>query len=227
MCGRYASARSVDDLASTFGIAGDDIDPLPQPDWNVAPTKDAAVVVRRHDRTVLTAMRWGLVPSWADDPSAGSRMFNARVETAAEKPAFREAVKARHCLVPADGWFEWQVMPDGSRQPYYVTGADDCGVAFAGLWEHWRDGDGVVLRSMTILTGPAPSELQWLHHRAPVVLPPSAWADWLVADDVASLRPTDARSLLTWPVSPRVGDVQANGPELVARHEVDIQPPLF
>ncbi|MBV9292074.1 MAG: SOS response-associated peptidase [Frankiales bacterium] len=227
MCGRYASARSVDDLASTFGISGDDIDPLPRPDWNVAPTKDAAVVVRRNDRTVLTTMRWGLVPSWADDPSVGSRMFNARVETAAEKPAFRDAVRTRHCLVPADGWFEWQVLPDGTRQPYFVTGADDAGVAFAGLWEHWRDADGMVLRSMTILTGPAPDELEWLHHRAPVVLPPSAWADWLVADDVASLGPTDARVLVTWPVSTRVGDVQVNGPELVARHEVDTQPPLF
>jgi putative SOS response-associated peptidase YedK len=229
VCGRYASARSVDDLASTFGIAGDDVDPLPQPDWNVAPTKEVAVVVRRHDRTVLTTMRWGLVPSWATDPSVGSRMFNARIETAAEKPAFRDAFTRRRCLVPADGWYEWQVLPDGGRQPYFATDRGGHGVAFAGLWEHWTDADGQVLRTMTVLTGAAPADLAWLHHRAPVVLPQPAWARWLSDDPAgaALARPTPADSVVSWPVSPRVGDARAAGPDLVVARAVDTQPPLF
>ena len=101
MCGRYASARSVDDLASTFGIASDDIQTPVAPDWNVAPTKPVPAIVVRHDKRMLREMRWGLVPLWAKDPSIGSRFINARLESVAEKPAFRDALVRRRCLLPA------------------------------------------------------------------------------------------------------------------------------
>src|SRR3954453_3506822 len=124
MCGRYAAARSVDDIAGAFGIRDEDLHADPQPDWNVAPTKDVPVVAGHDGRRVLTQMRWGLVPSWADDPGVGVQMFNPRLETVRDKPGFRAAVDARKCLLPADGWYEWQVRPDGARQPHFlfVTG---------------------------------------------------------------------------------------------------------
>src|SRR4051795_8360605 len=108
MCGRYAAARSVEDLASAFGIGADDVDDAAAPDWNVAPTKPVTAVLCRDDRRVLTTLRWGLVPSWATDPSVGSRMINARLESVVTKPAFRKAFAKRRCLVPADGFYEWQ-----------------------------------------------------------------------------------------------------------------------
>src|SRR3954454_4519286 len=153
MCGRYASARSVDDIASAFGISDDDVDAAPAADWNVAPTKPVAVVLVRNSRRVLSSARWGLVPSWAADPSIGSRLINARLESVTEKPAFRDALAARRCLLPADGWYEWATRPDGTRQPYYLTPADGKVLAFAGLWEVWYDADRRPLITTTILTG--------------------------------------------------------------------------
>src|SRR3954469_385385 len=134
MCGRYASARSVQDLAVAFGIRDDHVESTLAPDWNVAPTKPIAAVLDRGAGPVLTSVRWGLVPSWAEDPSIGPRLINARLETAWEKPAFRDALSQRRCLIPADGWYEWAARPDGSRQPYFLTRDDGGLLAFAGLW---------------------------------------------------------------------------------------------
>src|SRR4051794_19345603 len=179
MCGRYASARSVQDLAVAFGIREDHVESTLAADWNVAPTKPIAAVLDRGAGPVLTSVRWGLVPSWAEDPSIGPRLINARLETAWEKPAFRDAMSQRRCLIPADGWYEWASRPDGTRQPFFLTRDDGGLLAFAGLWELWRDADGRALPTATILTGPAPADLQTVHDRAPVVLPPGAWAQWL------------------------------------------------
>ena len=232
MCGRYASARSVQDLAVAFGIRDDHVESSLAADWNVAPTKPISAVLDRGAGAVLTEVRWGLVPSWADDPSIGPRLINARLETAWEKPAFRGALADRRCLIPADGWYEWATLPDGTRQPYFLTRDDGQVLAFAGLWEVWRDAEGRPLPTATILTGEAPEDLRDVHDRAPVVLPPTAWAQWLdrrsgEVDVRAVLRPTAAGVVRPRPVGPSVGDVRANGPELVEPVTVTEQPPLF
>ena len=230
MCGRYASARSVDDIASAFGIHDEDIDTPPAADWNIAPTKPVAVVLVRSGRRVLTSARWGLVPAWATDPSIGTRLINARLETVTDKPAFRDALGARRCLLPADGWYEWATRPDGSRQPYYLAPDDGSVVAFAGLWEVWRDAEGRPLVSATIVTGPAPDDLRAIHDRAPVVLDPDRWTSWLdpQARSPASLL-TSTRTGAVRPrtVSDAVGDVRANGPALTLAVDVAEQPTLF
>ena len=229
MCGRYASARSVDDIASAFGLADDDVDAPPAPDWNIAPTKPVPAVLVKHDRPVLTTLVWGLVPSWAEAPSIASKLFNARMETVAEKPAFREALARRRCLLPADGWFEWQRRPDGIRQPHYLTSGSGEVLAFAGLWERWRSADGRELATATIITAEAPEALKRLHDRAPVVVPMSSWRDWLdVREDALSvLARRDYRGITTWPVGPEVGDVANNGPNLIRSVSVDEQEALF
>jgi putative SOS response-associated peptidase YedK len=232
MCGRYASARSVQDLAVAFGIRDDKVEADLAADWNVAPTKPIAVVLDRGAGPVLTTVRWGLVPSWADDPSIGSRLVNARIETAAEKPAFRAALAERRCLIPADGWYEWAALPDGTRQPYFLTPDDGGVLAFAGLWEVWRDAEGRPLPTATILTGPAPDDLRTVHDRAPVVLPQAAWSRWLDRrsgehDVRAVLQPTQPGVVRPRPVGSEVGDVRNNGPQLTEPVEVVEQPPLF
>jgi putative SOS response-associated peptidase YedK len=238
MCGRYASARSVDDIAGAFGIAADDVDDdLPAADWNVAPTETVPAVLVRDGRRTLTALRWGLVPSWAASPADGatpgrSTLFNARIETVTDKPAFRDAVRRRRCLLPADGWYEWARLPDGRRVPHFLTTPGDDLVALAGLWESWRDADGRELRSTVVLTGAAPPDLTHVHDRAPVVLEPAQWRRWLepssTEQDIrALLRPTPRDLIRVWPVSDRVGDVRANGPDLAAPVSVDEQPTLF
>ena len=236
MCGRYASARSVDDIAGAFGISAADVDDdLPAPDWNIAPTKTVPAVLVRDGVLSLAALRWGLVPSWTPSaPSTASTptLFNARIETVTEKPAFRDAVWRRRCLLPADGWYEWARRADGRRIPHFLTTPDDEPVALAGLWESWRDAAGRALRSTTILTGAAPADLSSLHDRAPVVVDRSEWSAWLdprtTEPEVRSmLRPTPSGLIRAWPVSDRVGDVRANGPELSAPVEVDEQPALF
>lgn len=227
MCGRYASARSVDDIAAAFGIQDDDVDVPPAADWNIAPTKQVAIIVERERRHVLTSARWGLVPSWAADPTIGSRLINARLETIAEKPAFRDALATRRCLLPADGWYEWATRPDGSRQPYYLAPADSGPLAFAGLWEVWYDAERRPLITTTIVTGPAPDDLRFVHDRSPVVLDPERWSDWLDPTSTPVLEPTRPGLVLPRTVSAAVGDVGNNGPELTAEVDVPEQQALF
>jgi putative SOS response-associated peptidase YedK len=149
------------------------------PRFNVAPTQNVAVVRldSKQQGRELPHLRWGLIPSWADDPSIGSRMINARAETVAEKPAFRHAFKAKRCLVVADGFYEWQRM-DGRKQPYFIHLKDDRPFAFAGLWERWTKGDELI-ESCTIITTGANELMQPIHDRMPVVIPKSAYDIWL------------------------------------------------
>ena len=228
MCGRYASARSVDDIASAFGLLEDDIDAAAAPDWNVAPTKPVSAVLMRADRRVLTTLVWGLVPAWASDPSIASRLINARIESVADKPAFRDALSQRRCLLPADGWYEWQRRPDGSRQPHYLTSEQSDVLAFAGLWERWRDAEGRELVTTTIITAEAPDRLRALHNRVPVVVPPSLWPDWLdcTSDALTVLGGRRYDAITAWPVGSEVGDVGNNGPELIRPVSIDEQEAL-
>jgi len=212
MCGRY-TVRSIQPIAELFGIA---LPPEFQPRFNIAPTQDVPVVRaaegggRRAD-----LLHWGLVPRWAADPSVGNRMINARAETAAERPAFREAMRRRRCLVPADGFYEWKVSPGEKRkQPHLIRMNDDRPFAIGGLWEHW-DRDGHDLNSFTILTT-SPNELVAdIHDRMPVIVAPAAFDRWLdpavTADGVKDLlRPYPASEMQVGPVSTRVNNARVN-----------------
>jgi len=246
MCGRYSSTKAPADLADEFR-AVDATDGTKVADFNVAPTKQVVAVVERHPRDeegtrdqerlerTLRMLRWGLVPSWSKDPSGGARMINARVESAAQKPAFRRALTARRCLLPADGWYEWQRGRE-HKQPYFTHYRDGSSIALAGLWEYWKpkdDPQGQELASQypdglvtaAVITTDAVGPLAQVHDRMPLVLPPSAWDAWLDPDRgpgddavAALLRPPSpelvARMELR-PVSPRVNNVRNNGPELV------------
>jgi len=184
MCGRYA-------IYSLFGetyFDGLDLTEELKAFYNVCPTQDAPIVRAKENADGLRAdlARWGLVPSWADDPKIGARMINARAETAATKPSFRAAFERRRCLVPANGFYEWQ-RRGGGKVPHYVTRADGAALAFAGLWERWRE-----LESFTILTTDANAEMQPVHDRMPVVLDPRDYDTWLAG-------PSDADAELLGP----------------------------
>ncbi|MCA1688486.1 MAG: SOS response-associated peptidase, partial [Actinobacteria bacterium] len=146
MCGRYTLKTPVEKLAEVFGL--DDASVRLPPNYNVAPTQEVAAVLAEGGERRLELLRWGLIPSWADDPGIGSRMINARSETAPEKPSFRRAFRERRCLVPADGFYEWK-RTNGSKQPYYIHMKEGRPFAFAGLWESWTDDGGPEIRSCT------------------------------------------------------------------------------
>jgi putative SOS response-associated peptidase YedK len=241
MCGRYAASRSPDDLVVEFeAVAAEGQPPLPA-DYNVAPTKDVYVVRQKKERDAegaatgathreLRAVRWGLVPGWAKDPSVGNRLLNARVESLADKPAFKKAARTRRCLVPADGWYEWAKRLDSpTKQPYYITPQDGSVLAFAGLWEVWGRGADR-LYTCTVVTAPAVGALQGIHERMPLVLPRERWAEWLDPgrEDVEALTeptpPSVVEALELRPVSTAVNNVKNNGPELEARAETGSEP---
>jgi putative SOS response-associated peptidase YedK len=175
----------------------------------------------------LRVVRWGLVPFWAKDVKIGSRMINARAETVAEKPAFRRAFAKRRCLLPADGYYEWQSQPGMAKQPMYITRVDGRSLAFAGLYELWRDpavgrdDPDAWLWTATVITTSAPDELGMIHDRMPMIIDPASWTDWLdpanneVADLRALLSPAATSSLTTFPVSTEVNSVRNNGPQLI------------
>jgi len=239
MCGRYASTKNPATLAIDFDAVDGTDGGAPGADYNVAPTKPVLSVVTRHppdaegtadpDRTVrsIRVMRWGLVPHWAKDPGVGSRMINARAESAATKPAYRDAVAKRRCLLPADGWYEWQAAtgPERRKQPFFITPADGSGLAIAGLWATWRgpDADAPPLVTCAVLTTEAIGPLTEIHQRMPLVLPPEEWSGWLDPDctDPARLLaapPTQwVQALELRPVSTAVNNVRHRGPELIER----------
>lgn len=244
MCGRYASTRNPAKLAAEFDAVDGTDGAAPNPDHNVAPTKRVMTVVQRHPRddegepdpetTIrsVRVMKWGLVPNWAKDPSVGSRMINARADTAATKPAFRSSLKRKRCIVPADGWYEWK-REGKSKQPFYMTPQDGASLAMAGLWSTWRDKsadeDAPLLITCTVLTTDAVGPIGEVHDRMPLLLPPESWANWLDPDreDVTDLLvpPTDeiVAGLELRPVSSLVNNVRNNGAELLDR--VDLSGP--
>ncbi|WP_199432452.1 SOS response-associated peptidase [Qaidamihabitans albus] len=246
MCGRYAATKDPATLMAEFDAVDGTEGHAPSADYNVAPTKKVVSVVQRHPREAdgtvldeepavrsLRVMRWGLVPFWAKDPAIGSRMINTRAETATEKPAFRKALSRRRCLVPADGWFEWRAAEGGGKkapkEPFFMTSGDGSSLAFAGIWETWRDpkaaADDPPLVTCSVLTTDAIGRLTEIHHRMPLVLPRQRWDAWLDPDRTevdGLLAPPDlgfVDSLELRPVSTRVNNVRNNGPELVERAE--------
>lgn len=192
MCGRFAATTPTVDLVSQFAVEFQ----VPEaadyaPSWNIAPTLDIRIILERVDRESgeitrqLRLAHWGLVPHWAKDPAIGARMINARSETLDSKPSFRSPIKKQRCVIPADGWYEWQKMADGVKQPWYFRSPDDEVLAFAGLYELWADparepGDPARwLLSTTIITEDAVDELGHIHPRQPVLLGRDAIDEWL------------------------------------------------
>ena len=174
MCGRYTLKSNGNAVASLFGLAEEfEIEPR----YNIAPTQNVQVVLEDDGRR-LEAMHWGLIPSWSKDPSIGARMINARAETVSEKPSFRSAFKKRRCLIPADGFYEWQKQPDG-KQPFHLRMTNGRPFAFAGLWETWNMEGGEEMLSTTIITTEPNEVAAEVHNRMPVILPPELYDAWL------------------------------------------------
>jgi putative SOS response-associated peptidase YedK len=215
MCGRFAFYSPGEATAALFGASGSlDI----KPRYNIAPTQDiAAICLDKDGGRELKSLRWGLVPSWAKDPSIGNRMINARAETVAEKPSFRAAYRKRRCLVLADGFYEWHTETTG-KTPYFISLGDGSPFAFAGLWEHWQSKDSdETLYSATLITVAANEFMSALHHRMPVVLDPARADAWLDGgDDTIQNVAQEAPSLKAWPVGREVNNPRNEGVNLIA-----------
>jgi putative SOS response-associated peptidase YedK len=179
MCGRYALAVAKEDVEAEFSMIR--IEWFP-PRYNIAPTQPILVVRAERGERRPALVRWGLIPSWTKDLSALPLLFNARSETAAEKPAFRGAFRHRRCLIPATGFYEWQKGAGGRKQPFYLQPAKGGVIAFAGLWDEWADDKGNVIDTATILTTAANRELAPIHERMPVVVQPDQYDLWLGLD---------------------------------------------
>lgn len=236
MCGRFtlktdpkviASQFKVSSIAILEGRIADLTSPvIPmsqlgaepfQPNFNVAPTHQIPAIVSQNSESLLAAFSWGLVPNWAKDPAIGSRMINARSETAAEKPSFRSALAKRRCIVPADGWYEWQGSP-GKKIPYYFSATNDSVLGLAGIYESWKQPDGQLLWSAAILTQAASADFSYIHDRMPVLLTPELQEIWLsapasplneVLDSAASVE------IQAWEVGAGVGNVRNNSADLI------------
>lgn len=220
MCGRYSLAQPTQLISRRFRL--DEMIAEPAPRYNIAPTEEAAVVVGEAARRILRAMKWGLVPSWAKDPSIGARLINARSETLEEKPAFRSAYRRRRCLVLADGFYEWRPSPSGrGKLPVRFVLADGEPFALAGLWEEWRPAAGEPLRTFTIVTTAANARVAACHDRMPVVLRPEGEEVWLAPESgrealAALLTPYPEAEMRDYPVSPRVNSAAHDSPECIA-----------
>ncbi len=222
MCGRFARRSTREVLADWFGLDLEDQPPF-VPSFNIAPQSVQPVVRLGRDsgREEFALLRWGLVPFWAKDAKIGYSTINARAEEAASKPAFREAMRKRRCLVPADAFYEWECSDPKNKQPFAIALKSGEPYAFAGLWESWRPKEGEPLETFTILTTEANEALQPIHNRMPVILARKDYGRWLESAaperlPVDLLRPFPAEEMAAWPVSQRVGNVRNNDSELLA-----------
>jgi len=231
MCGRYANFLTDQELIDAFEIAmlADDARLMP-PSWNVAPTQKVILVTASKDDTSSTnagkrigeTANWGLVPSWAKDPSVGARMINARGETVAEKPSFRSAFAKRRCLIPASGYYEWHTA-GGVKTPYWIHTADDAPLAFAGLYDFWREKDSAEdspwLVTCTIVTTSARDQMRELHDRQPVMLTDDQRDAWLDPesdkDTLFDVIAAPAPKLAWYSIGNAVGNVRNNSAELL------------
>jgi putative SOS response-associated peptidase YedK len=223
MCGRFVSTAPADEIAKYFDAEPPPAEDTLQPSYNVAPTNDIYTVLVSGGVRKVEVMHWGLVPFWAKNPSVGTKMINARAETLATKNAYRHAYKNKRCIIPADGFYEWaKAEGEKRKQPMFLHRTDDEPLAFAGLWEVWRNPNNPdeELHSCTIITGPPNEKVAKIHDRMPVILPPEAWAPWLDPDnnDLETLGkllvPAPASIIAMHPVSTEVNNVRHTGPQL-------------
>jgi putative SOS response-associated peptidase YedK len=226
MCSRYFLDADGNIIAYTFRVPADD---RIRKRYNIAPTQEAPVVRATAEGAREAAMlRWGLVPFWARDLKVGSQMINARSETVAEKPAFREAMKRRRCIVPATGFFEWQGEP-GKKQAFAITVPERPLFGFAGLWERWKPAEGEPVETFTIVTTDANADVAPIHDRMPVILPVEAYDDWLtgpVERALELLKPYGA-PIATRRIGPLVGNSRNDTPEVLADPVIGDTPQLF
>jgi putative SOS response-associated peptidase YedK len=218
MCGRYAATLPPDMLVELFKVLNRLDFP---PRYNIAPTQPVVAVLEEHGRRVMKLVRWGFVPAWVKDPRAFPLLINARAETMADKPAFRDATKHGRCILPASGYFEWRTEPGGARQPYYVTMADGGPMALAGLSATWVGPEGEEVDTVATITVPANPELAVIHDRMPVILPSAAAEDWLNVRDVRAdealrlAQPLPPGAVKFHPVSTRVGSAVFDDSDLI------------
>lgn len=220
MCGRYFLHSDLDKLTELFGQLDGTITLSPR--YNIAPTQPVPVVrADAQGRRHIALVRWGLVPSWAREPDTKYSMINARAETVAEKPAFRSAFRYRRCLIPADGFYEWQKTLGGRKQPYCIRHAEDQPMALAGIWETWQAADGSELESCAILVTSANATVAPVHDRMPVIVDPSDFGSWLNRhlqhpDELEQfLQPAPTDLLRLYPVNTRVNNPQNDSKELI------------
>jgi putative SOS response-associated peptidase YedK len=213
MCGRFTLRTPVKNLAKAFQV-----EEVPEIEarYNIAPTQTILSVQGTATGREFRRLKWGLIPSWAKDESIGAKLINARSETVTEKPSFREAFKRRRCIIPADGFYEWQ-RTNGRKQPYYFSMRDNHPFGFAGLWEKWRDADGKILETCAILTTEANEALRPVHDRMPVILHSEDYELWL-DDDTRKLdlikellRPYPSSEMVSYPVSKRINSPSEQG----------------
>ena len=217
MCGRITLTHPNEALARLFGATpGNDLPEVPR--FNVCPTQAIPVVTSEGGARRLRSMRWGFLPAWYKTPTDGPLIINARADTIATKPAFREAVRSRRCLIPASGFYEWSEGPAGSRLPWYVTRADGLPMALAGVWQHWER-DGQAHDTCAIVSTEAGPAMAGLHHREPVVIEADDWPLWLgeAGHGAAVLMRASASGALAAPfrVGVAVNSNRATGPQLV------------
>lgn len=228
MCGRFTLRSSMADVAKAFAVPAELQTPLL---FNIAPSQAVTAVRTSADgHRQLCQLRWGLVPSWADDLAVGNRMINARAETVATKPGYRRAFKSRRCLVAADGFYEWQ-KTGRRKQPYYIRLKEDRPFAFAGVWERWSKG-GEPVESCAIITTDANELVRLIHDRMPVIVPPEAYDLWLSPGTTeielvrSLLRPYPASEMVAYPVGTQVNSPAYNQPDCI-RPETAEQAMLF
>jgi len=217
MCGRYTLGQEPNSLLDYFHLHGEV--PVYHLSYNIAPTQQAPVVMQSDAQRECRLMRWGLIPSWSKGPDARFTMINAKAETIDEKPAYKRPFKRQRCLIPCDGFYEWQ--PQGnSKQPYYISKAEPGLIAMAGIWDRWEAGE-VPIESFSIITTAANTFMQSIHERMPAIIGPDAFDDWLAPanDDTVKLKdllqPYAGSDLVMHPVSREVNSPKNNSPALI------------
>ncbi|MDE0797786.1 MAG: SOS response-associated peptidase [Alphaproteobacteria bacterium] len=224
MCGRYGLFHTWAEMHASYSMIGPALNLMPR--YNIAPNQTVIAVIRAASGNAreATGFQWGLIPPWAKDPAIGAKMSNARFETIAEKPSFKNAFRLRRCLIPASGFFEWTSTGTGLKQPVWIARPDAGLITFGGLWEAWHSPDGGELQTCTIVTTTANETLKPYHHRMPVVLEPDAFDAWLgdgqeSREDqdraVTLMTPAPEKVLIVRAVGPAVSNVRNDGPELL------------
>ena len=221
MCGRYSQGVDVSKLMDRFKVVvHNNLLTLPKK-YNIAPSQNAPVIIRQNQEDYLELFRWGLIPSWAKDPSIGNKMINARAESVAEKPSFRKPFKRTRCLVPADSFYEWKLDENGrTKTPMRVVLKSREPFAFAGLWDIWKDPEGKEVRSFTIITTNANKALKSIHDRMPVILKQDDEEAWLDQNEEMSkliqmLNPYPGEEMEAYPVSKIVNSPRNDNEECI------------
>ena len=247
MCGRYALKTDPKLIAKQFGVEqavvsdnylgmfGGSTSPVDQltpqmliPSFNIAPTHQVPAIFEVDGKRIMAKLQWGLIPTWAKDPSIGSRMINARVETIFEKPSFRNAAAKRHCIIPADGWFEWQTLGSRTKTPHFFSRIDGALLGLAGIYESWQSPDGSTIWSFSLITNDARAPFSEIHDRMPLLVPEQLTQLWLTegVSAVAEIRSQQVpmTELTQWEVGAAVGQVRNNNPRLIDPVNPEVEP---